>query len=179
MDKQKLSIVNDCIVGVKNRDQKSIDTLFDLVGSVIGYIAFKYLDAENAIDLVQDFWANIYQIADKFVYMTNGFAYLCKTMQRMALNRCKKLKCNKQRIVQYVDFSTLNYTDENSTIEDLNFKMTVEKAMEVLDDKEKIIMQLTIFEDKTIVQIAKELKMSKSVVGRKQLEAKEKLKKEF
>jgi RNA polymerase sigma factor (sigma-70 family) len=51
--------------------------------------------------------------------------------------------------------------------------------MEKLDDTERLIMQLTIFEDKTIVQIAHELKLSKSQVGRKQLEAKQKLKKEF
>lgn len=179
MDKQKLSAINSCIAGIKKRDENSVNMLYDLIASVIGYIAYKYLKDVDTEDLIQDFWASIYDLADKFILMTNGYGYLCKTMNRMAINRRKKLYGDNVKTIHYVDYSRLKYSDDNRSIEEINFKMNVEKAMEKLDDTERLIMQLTIFEDKTIVQIAHELKLSKSQVGRKQLEAKQKLKKEF
>lgn len=55
--------------------------------------------------------------------------------------------------------------------------MTVQNAINSLDKDEQIVVQLGVFEDKTIHQIAKELNMSKSAVGRLKLSAQDKLKK--
>ena len=56
-------------------------------------------------------------------------------------------------------------------------RMTVQNAINSLDKDEQIVLQLGVFEDKTIHQIAKELNMSKSAVGRLKLSAQDKLKK--
>ncbi len=145
MDKQKLSVINSCIAGIKKRDENSVNMLYDLIASVIGYIAYKYLKDVDAEDLIQDFWASIYDLADKFILMTNGYGYLCKTMNRMAINRRKKLYGDNVKTIHYVDYSRLKYSDDNRSIEEINFKMNVEKAMEKLDDTERLIMQLKSF----------------------------------
>jgi len=73
----------------------------------------------------------------------------------------------KQRISQF---------DENAVIDEIDCSAAVQKAFATLDVAEQIVMQLAIYEDKTIVQIAKELDMSKSQVGRIKLSAIAKLK---
>ena len=177
MDKQKKKEINESIVGVKNRDEEALNTLYFLVAHSIKYIALKFLkNEEDAQDLEQDFWASIYDIADKFTYLKNGFSYLCKVMSRMAINRYKKLNVEKQHTVEFVDYGRIEPFDENEVIIDLDKRMAVQKAMETLSPKEQAIMQMAIFEDKTIVQTAKELGLSKSDVGRIRLEARNKLK---
>lgn len=52
MDKQKLSVINSCIAGIKKRDENSVNMLYDLIASVIGYIAYKYLKDVDAEDLI-------------------------------------------------------------------------------------------------------------------------------
>lgn len=54
--------------------------------------------------------------------------------------------------------------------------MAVQNAINRLEPDERIVIQLSAFEDKTITQIAKEIGMSKSAVGRLKLSAQEKLK---
>ena len=180
MDIQKKSAINNCLIGIKKRDDESLYKLYSLIGHTVKYIALKYLqDKSEAEDLEQDFWANIYDIADKFNYIGNAFNYLCKTMTRMALNRIAKLGVERSRVVEVVDYKIINSFDEDETIAAMDDKVAVQRAFDKLDSLEQKILQLTMFEDKTIVQIAKELKVSKSKVGRIKLMAREKLKNEL
>ena len=175
MEKSKKQRVNKCLIGVRTGDSNSLNSLYELIGHSIRYISLKYLKNEqDAKDLEQDFWAEIYKIADKYLYYKNG--YLCKIMTRMALNRYKKLYGEKQYVVQYVDYGKINQFDENAVIDEIDCRAAVQKAFATLDVAEQIVMQLAIYEDKTIVQIAKELDMSKSQVGRIKLSAIAKLK---
>jgi len=177
MEKSKKQRVNKCLIGVRTGDSNSLNSLYELIGHSIRYISLKYLKNEqDAKDLEQDFWAEIYKIADKYLYYKNGFGYLCKIMTRMALNRYKKLYGEKQYVVQYVDYGKINQFDENAVIDEIDCRAAVQKAFATLDVAEQIVMQLAIYEDKTIVQIAKELDMSKSQVGRIKLSAIAKLK---
>ena len=151
-----------------------------MIGHSIRFIALKYLkNEEDSEDLEQDFWANIYSIADRYTYISNGFSYLCKIMNNMAINRYKKLHGEKQHIVEVVDYNRIHLFDENETIANLDDRIAVQKALDKLDSMEHQVMQLIIFEDMTIEQISKELKISKSKVGRIKLVALEKLKQEL
>ena len=180
MDKQTKEEISDCILGVKKRDNESLNKLYHLIGHTIKYISLKYLKNEDdALDLEQDFWADIYTISDKYIYILNGFSYLCIVMTRMAINRYRKLHGEKLRVVHVVDYNELHHFDENETIDSIDTRISVQSALNKLDETSQKIMQLQIFEKRTIVQIAEELKISKSTVGRKKLAAEEKLMQEL
>jgi len=75
--------------------------------------------------------------------------------------------------IEYVDYNKIySYEDTESA----DKRMAVQNAINRLDPEERIVIQLSAFEDKTITQIAKEIGMSKSAVGRLKLSAQEKLK---
>lgn len=179
MEKQEKIEINNSLMAIKNRDSNAIAKLRSLAGHSLWFIARKYLKKlEDAQDLFQDFWADIYDIADGFSYFKNGYSYICKVMTNRAINRYRQIHGEKEFVIEYVDFSNIP-SSYNNDILDLESRLAVEQAFKRLTPTERIIMQLRIYEDKSIVQIAKELKMSKSDVGRKKLEAEEKLKREL
>lgn len=180
MERQKKTAINTCLMGIKRRDEKSVDALYDLIGHTIRYIALKYCkNEEEANDLEQDFWANIYTIADGYRYFENGFGYLCKVMNNMAINRVDKNGDDAKHKMGFVDYRDIQTFDEATVIDKVNDRIAVEKALDKLSDLERIVIQLGVFEDKTIYQISKELKLPKSNVGRIKQKACEKLKKEL
>ena len=180
MDKHTKMKINKCLISIQKGDNESLDLLYKLTAHSIRYIALKYLkNQQEAEDLEQDFWADIYNIADKFTYFKNGFSYLTKIMTHMAINRYYKLNGDYKHTVNYVDFSAIEHFDEDEVIEKMDIVANVHKALEKLDTNEKVIMQMIIYEDKSILQMAKELNMSKSKIGRIKVNAEEKLKTEL
>lgn len=179
MDTKDKQEITKALLAVKDREEYAVERLYDFVGHTIRYIAFKYLkNIDDAEDLEQDFWADIYRIADKFFYFKNGFGYICKVMNNMAVNRYKKLHGTSKIGVSFVDYTQID-VEKSDCFDDVDERIIVRKELEKLEEKERIVMQLTYFEDMTIAQIAKELKMSKSVVGRIKISAINKLKKRF
>ena len=176
MDKQEKAEINDCLQKIKNGDSGAVHRLYEVVGFRFEYIALKYLkNNEDAEDLIQDFWADIFEIADGFYYFKNGYSYLSKVIKNRALNRYHQIYGEKKHVTEYVDYSQIR-SFENPIV-NLEYKLAVEEAFKTMTHQQRVIMQLRIFEDKKIEDIAKELNMSKSDVSRKKLEAEEKLKK--
>lgn len=174
MDIKKRNEITNCLKGVKNGDERALVSLYDLISPTLRFIALKYLRNEtDAEDLEQDFWIHISKIAEKFSYFQNAYSYLCKVMTNMAINRYKRLHDGKEVSIEYVDYNKIySYEDTESADQ----RMAVQNAINRLEPDERIVIQLSAFEDKTITQIAKEIGMSKSAVGRLKLSAQEKLK---
>ncbi len=174
MDVKKRNEITNCLKGVKNGDERALVSLYDLISPTLRFISLKYLRNEtDAEDLEQDFWIHISKIAGKFSYFQNAYSYLCKVMTNMAINRYKKLHDGKEVCIEYVDYNKIySYEDTESADQ----RMAVQNAINRLEPDERIVIQLSAFEDKTITQIAKEIGMSKSTVGRLKLSAQEKLK---
>lgn len=174
MDVKKRNEITNCLKGVKNGDERALVSLYDLISPTLRFISLKYLRNEtDAEDLEQDFWIHISKIAEKFSYFQNAYSYLCKVMTNMAINRYKKLHDGKEVCIEYVDYNKIySYEDTESA----DRRMAVQNAINRLEPDERIVIQLSAFEDKTITQIAKEIGMSKSAVGRLKLSAQEKLK---
>lgn len=178
MDKKIKQQIDECLIGIKKRQIGSVEQLYFLISPTIRYIALKYLKHEEcADDLVQDFWADIFRIADKYYYLCNGFSYLCKIMTRKAINRYNKINKDKAK-VHFVDYSNMENCYCNLVIDtnNIELKVEVEKSFKELNDKERIIIQQTYFEGKTVRQIAKELHISKSEVSRIKMLAIKKMK---
>lgn len=176
--KERKDAINKYLLGVRSGDKLCLELLYEEISPTVRYIALKYLKNEaDADDLVQDFWADIYKISAGFISLQNAFGYLCKVMTRRAINRYKALSRQKERIVRYVDYEIMGtYTLD---MEQLEINDAVETAMKKLTETERIIIQLTYFEEKTVRAIAKELKISKSQVSKLKIAAIEKMKSEM
>ncbi len=196
MDRETKDAINNYINGVKHGDRESLNLLYNIVSPSIRHIALKYLKNDaDADDLVQDFWADIYKISLGFVFMQNGFSYLCRVMTRRTINRYHKLHREKCKRVSYVDYESsgtyiINLKQNqykydvkiNEFIEkheQLEMTRIIDNAINKLSETEKIIIQLVYFQDKTVREIAKELKISKSHANNLKLRAIEKLKSEL
>ena len=181
MEKERKDTINKYLLGVKAGDEHYLELLHEEISPTIRYIALKYLKNDfDADDLVQDFWADIYRIAAGFISIQNAFSYLAKIMTRMAINRYKSLTCQKQRVVRYVDYESIkHYNHYNKDMEQIEINDAVEVAMKKLTEIERIIIQLTYFEDKKVREIAKALKISKSQVSKLKIGAIEKMKSEM
>lgn len=179
MNKRENEKINEALVGIKNGRTECVSALYCEIAPTVRYIALKYLRNDaDADDLVQDFWADIYKIASGFSYAVNGFAFLCKVATRRAINRYRELHSGREVDISYVDYSEID-SDTDGSIEQAELRASVEKAMKSLNDTEKLVIQETYFEEKTLRVIASELKLSRSQVARIKCEAIEKMKKIF
>lgn len=179
MDASRKQRIERLVKDLKTKyDNDYVSELHSLIAASVRYIALKYLqNVSDAEDLVQDFWLNIKRIVDSYHHNRNAFGYLCKAVQNMAINRCKKIQNCRKHEEKYIKFSELyrdSYDDERYDVQ-----YTVEKAMNCLTDVQKIIIQISCFEDKTIRETAKVLKMPKSSVQREKLLALKLLKEEL
>lgn len=164
MSDDKNRIINECLISIRDRaGREYVEKLYYLICPSIRHIALKYLcDQHLSDDLVQDFWADIYRIADGFKIFSNGRAYLCRVAANMAINKCREYGRKGERVF-YVDYSEIQLSGDGKDIE---LVLSVETAMKNLDETERIIIQSTYFEEKTVREIAAELKISKSQVDR-------------
>lgn len=160
--------INRCLVKIKKDDPYAVEELHGIVSSSLRHIALKYLHNEqDADDLIQDFWADIFNIARNFYFVNNGFAFLCKVMTSKAINKYKRLNREKMNIVhiEYVDYRHVKCAHSEDNQHMVDNRILVEKAMESLSNMEKIVIQSVYFEDKTIRQIAKEINLPRSTAG--------------
>lgn len=176
MDRKHKRQIDQCLIDIKNGDKESVTTLHSLIAPTLRHIALKYMRDENsADDLVQEFWGDIFKIATSYVFIQNGFNFLCKIMTRRALNALKKSTREKGNVV-YVDYSAIeNFAVEQSD-ELIELRIMIDNAMSKLSDEEKHVIQEIYFEDKTLRAIAAEMGVSKSTVGNLKLSAIKKLK---
>lgn len=180
IDKETRDEINKYLLGIKSKDKDYLNLLYDLIAPSIRYIALKYLKNEDdADDLVQDFWANIYKIANGFIIPYNGFGYVCKVMNRMAINRYNKIHNEMIKKIEFVDYRDLHCDDSSVNWERFAINKIIDDAILKLSETERIIIQLTFFEDITVRAIAKKLKLSKSYVSKLKLLALDKLKSEL
>lgn len=178
MDEEAKVKVTDCLLAIRSGDDKSVEELYNLISPTIRYIALKYLkDVSNANDLVQDFWRDIGRIAHGFVFSKSGYAYLCKVMTRYALNRYKQLHNSNVKNVNFVDYENISSIEDEDNLEKVEIRILIEGAMNQLSETEKIVIQSTYYQNKTLRGIAKELGVSKTQVGRIRQNAIETMKK--
>ncbi len=181
MDKATKELINQYLKGIKAGDNECLELLYSRISANLRHIALKYLkNADDADDLVQDFWADIYKTAKGFVFSQNGFSYLCNTMTWMAINRCKKLhKESHKNSDIYVNYSAFEQGSYNEKFDQSEQNILINNAINKLSEVERIIIQLVFFEDKSTRGIARELKISKSLVSKLKIKAMDKLKHEL
>ncbi len=181
MDKARKEEIARYLKGVKEGDRDSLDLLYYAISPYIRFIALKYIQNPTEVsDLIQDFWAEVPRLARSYIYTRSAYNYLCKCMRNMALNRCKRLGLEKQKYEEYVDF--LDYRNEFSgynSVEIEERNRCIDEAIKKLPERQRTVIMLTYFEDKSVRKIASELHVSKAMIEKIKKSAIRNLKKEI
>lgn len=180
MEKGKRKIINKLLDEIKRGKEESIISLYKIISPTLRYIALKYLkNEEDANDLIQDFWYDIKKYASNYIFKMNAYGYLCKIMNRIAINKYNKIHREIKKQIEFVDYSNIVEYDKNQTLEEVNLRNDINEAMLKLTLFQQVIIQETYFAGKTVRQIAKEMGSSKTQVSRQKIIAIETLKKEL
>lgn len=153
--------VNKCLRDIARGGEiagDALEKIFDGMGGIMRSVAYGIvLNFATADDVVQESFIKIVQNADKFTLFDNGYGWVLTIVRNTALNRLKSEKSK-----QAVDIDDI--FDISAPSQDIDTKITIEKALLHLSERERIVITMKYYEDKTIRQIAGVLNMPFSTV---------------
>lgn len=174
--------IEHCLNKILEGDKNGVEVLYDLMQSKLYFLAFKYLHNEREVEnLLSDFWTNIYSIAKKYKYSLNAYNYLNTVVINMALMRLRKRKTILKREISLTPellekYEAIQFEVNNALVSVSDLRQSFKKGFKMLNDTEKMIIYMIYWEEKTIRDCAKIIKISKSQVSRIKRAACEKLK---
>ena len=174
--------IDNCLRQIAKGKTEYVDELYDLVQANLFYIALKYMGGrDKAEDLLSDFWCDIVRIAKRYKFFANAFSYVCKVLTNMALIRLKKDGIQRKREVpittEFLErYETFCSYDVYRTEQTQSLRNAIRKGFVYLTDKEKIVVYLTYWEEKTVRECAASMGLSKSTAERIKISAMQKLK---
>ena len=158
---------------VARGDERALISIYDTVGGRLLSVAMGVTrNLQAAEDAVSESFIKIVNYASQF-QGGNGYAWLCTIVRNTALNILKK---EKYRQGEDID-GFFNLSDGRDFASASDTAIEVERAMKVLDSRERLCVWLKYFNDYTVREIAEETKLGKSTVQEVIKRAEEKLKK--
>ena len=155
--------INILIVQVSQGNTFALEGLSRLVSARMLSIALSIVkNRATAEDVVQDSFLRIVKNARLFKPETNGYAWICKITQNVALNALRVE--NRRRAENIDDF--FNLSTNVDVAEQSLATLTLKQAMQTLTDFEKQVIYQKYFMDFTVRDSAKSLGKSKSAVQR-------------
>lgn len=152
-----------CIIGISDGDISSLDVLSSLVSGRMLCVAMSVLHNRTlSEDAVQDAFVKIVDNARRFKDGTNGYSWICKITQNCALNILRR---ERRRPTENID-DCFYLADPSDPYESSEATMTLQRALQALDDTEKKVIYQKYFMDFTVRETAQSLGMSKSAVQR-------------
>ena len=179
---EKKTKIDACLRQISRGKTDYVDELYDLVQANLFYVALKYMGGrDQAEDLLADFWCDIVRIAKKYKFFANAFSYLCKVLTNMALSQLRsegkraerEIPVTTELLERYDVFCTY---DVFRTEEAQRLRAAVRKGLCLLTEKERIVVYLTYWEEKTVRECAASMGLSKSTAERIKISAMQKLK---
>ena len=165
--------VNILIVQVSQGNTFALEGLSRLVSGRMLSIALSIVkNRMTAEDVVQESFLRIVRSAQQFEPQTNGYAWICKITQNVALNA---LRAEKLRRTENID-DFFHLSSDDDVAEQSTTKQLLREAMQSLTDFEKRVIYQKYFMDFTVRDSAKSLGKSKSAVQRAISSAEEKIK---
>ena len=166
--------INVYIVQISQGNEFALDALSRLVSARMLSIALSVVKQRAiAEEVVQDSFLRIVRSAYQYQPNTNGYAWICKITQNVALNALKRDGRNRtENIDDFFHLQSGEDVEAKSTAE-----LLVQQAMSVLTDLEKRVIYQKYFMDFTVRDSAKSLSKSKSAVQRAIVSAEEKMRK--
>lgn len=171
-DEMRLQI-NNLIVRISNGDVDALELLSRLISARMLSIALSVVkNRAVAEEVVQDSFLRIVNSAHRFKFGTNGYAWICKITQNVALNALRKE--NKHKSVNLDDCFDIAAIDD--VAEQSSAHLLLKQAMAQLSSFERQVVYQKYFMDFTVRDIADSLGKSKSTVQRALSSGEEKIK---
>lgn len=172
MTEQMRQQVNRCIHGIADGDTQSLELLSSLVSGRMLVVAMSIVGNRAAAeDVVQEAFLRIVDKAKSFKRGTNGYAWICKITQNLALNT---LRSQRRRIANNLDEMWDIAADDNVE-EQSQAKLLLRQALSVLTAEERRAVVMRYFTEYTVRDIARATGTSKSSVQRTLMRAEEKM----
>ena len=164
--------INYLILLIAEGDETVLEELSRLVSGRLMSIATSILrDRGLAEEVVQDSFLRIVYNAASFKPDTNGYAWICKITQNLALNTLRREK--RTRTVNIDECFSLAATDD--VFEESSAHVILKQAMATLTPLERWILYQKYFMDLSVREIAQAVGKSKSAVQRALTSAEEKV----
>ena len=160
--------INKCIFRLAKGDSAALDDLSCLSARMLSVALSVVKNRAEAEDVVQDSFLRIYQKAGEFCG-GNGYAWICKITQNIALNRLRGKK-----LTENIDDCVLAAKED--VAERSAAAVAVQQAMSVLTPFEQRVIYQKYFMDLTVRESAKSLGSTRSTVARALKSGEEKLK---
>lgn len=155
--------INILIVQISQNNTYALEGLSRLVSGRMLSIALSVVKNRSlAEEVVQDSFVKIVQNAKSFSSDTNGYAWICKIVQNVAINTLRKEKrFRRENIDDFFDIADCINVAEQSAV-----AVTLQTAMSVLNSLEKLLIYEKYFMDFTVRDIAQSVGKTKSTVQR-------------
>ena len=172
MTEQMRQKINYLISRIAKGDEAALEDLSRLVSGRLTSIAMSIVrNRALAEEIVQDTFLRVVYNANSFRPNSNGYAWLCKIAQNLALNALRRE--NRMKTVNIEDCFSLAATDD--VFEQSAAHLVLKQAMDVLEPLERWILYQKYFMDLTVREIAEASGKSKSAVQRALASAEEKV----
>lgn len=159
--KQRNNKIEYCISQMALGDINIMDDLYMLIKTdVLAYALSKSLPKDDALDIMQDTFMQIYKYAKTYKSMGKPMAWII-TIENSLINRYYQLKARETKIDD--DFLDKKANDSNETDRFINNRL-VREILSLLGDEEKEIIVLHVVSNLKFRQIAKLLNKPISTV---------------
>ena len=167
------------IMLIQQGDKQGLKEIYDEYGKMIYQCAFQILRSkQDSEDITSDFFLKLWNIADTYCFGGKHKRWLVTIARNMALDMLKK-RSREQLVIngESEESFTNEPADSVSTEDTVTGNMTVEEAMNKLDESEREIVNMRIFAEMTFKDISAALEKPLGTVTWKYRNAISKLRK--
>lgn len=170
----------DCIRRIQNKDRSGLKEIYEAYISYIYKIILGIVGRhEDAEDLTSEFFIKLYSTADKYKPGTGHKGYLSTIARNMAIDFYRKNKReflesfqnDKEEDAPHILEPESKDDTENEVIEEIS----VTEALNTLNDKERMIIDMKVLSDMTFKEISDSLNIPMGTVTWRYREAIKKL----
>lgn len=162
--KKNVSVDNELVKDLKRGDVIAFEKLFFKYGSKLLYFAKGYLESEeDAKGMVQDVFLKIWENRENLKEDQSFSAYLF-TITYNFIRMYYRGKYREERKIKEYHYATQDVIEIESEIELDNLSEIIDKAIEQLPERRKLIFRLSRKEGLSNNQIAHKLSISKKTV---------------
>ena len=154
--------VNKILIKIKEGEEESKNVLFEKTYNHLKRIAYPYVrNKADVEDVLVEAYLRIFQYVDSFDYKKDGYNWMCKIVQNVARDWDK----------DFFQCVSLEDVEQNGSIieteEMIATKDEVQRWLQPYSKRDRKMMDLRFWKDKTIEEIAQALEMKKSNVHKR------------
>lgn len=157
--------VNDILVQISKGNEKTFEALFRThYAALCGYAKKYLLELEQAEEIVQDLFYNLWNKREALEIQTSIEAYLFRSVRNACLNAIKHQKVRENYAAQAQASNNPGGHENRNPVEALELQEKIDQAINALPPERKKIFLLSRFEGKKYREIADELGLSVKTV---------------